>query len=360
MITTTVEKQDREKKVKDGIDFLLSHFERRQRIFPRKMSTVASQGKQFIVYNKEQILNACIKSNFVDCRLNAYPILEDGILQAPNMVFIDLDCKSDLLELNKNKDKTLKIIKEKLNGWRSTILWTGNGYHIYIVLDIRPLEIIEEIRELSNKPSEQFLKFAESAFTNNKKDSQHNPSFQSCLLRIPGSVNSKNSSEVKIIKKFDTYNIPTIDNHLLRKFRLYLADNDIKRKIDSLQLEGRRKYYTVQNNGSSTPKCYQWIEDKLLNTPISDYRKITVDLVLVPFFIVIKKLTVNQTFDIIKEYILKCHELRPLKPSINDFEKRIKMSIDRSIENKIPPIKINNIKNKYPQWYDFFNQWNIL
>ena len=80
-MTTTVENQ--EEKVKEGIDFLLSHFEGRQRLFPRKMSTFASKGKQFIVYNKEQILNACIKSNFKDCRLNAYPVLEDGCIASP-------------------------------------------------------------------------------------------------------------------------------------------------------------------------------------------------------------------------------------------------------------------------------------
>ena len=63
-MTITYKKQEREKQVKEGIDFLLSHFEVRQRLFPRKMSTSTSQGKQFIVYNKEQILFACIKSNF--------------------------------------------------------------------------------------------------------------------------------------------------------------------------------------------------------------------------------------------------------------------------------------------------------
>ena len=88
MITATVKNQI---KVKEGIDFLLSHFEARQRLFPRKISTLASQGNQFIVYNKEQILDACIKSNFMDCRLNAYQVLEEGLLQAPNIIFVDLD-----------------------------------------------------------------------------------------------------------------------------------------------------------------------------------------------------------------------------------------------------------------------------
>jgi hypothetical protein len=67
----------------------------------------------------------------------------------------------------------------------------GNGYHIYIVLNARPLELITELRELSDKPSEEFLRFAEFTFTNKKKDSCHNPSFKSSLLRIPCTLNSK-------------------------------------------------------------------------------------------------------------------------------------------------------------------------
>ena len=97
MMTITIEYQEtREEKVKDGINFLLSHFEGRQRLFPRKMSTSTSKGKQFTVYNKEQILDGCIKSNFIDCRLNAYPVLEDRVLQAPNIIFIDLDLPTKL------------------------------------------------------------------------------------------------------------------------------------------------------------------------------------------------------------------------------------------------------------------------
>ena len=41
------------------------------------MSTALSQGRQFIVYNEEQILSECMKANFIDCRINAYPVLED-------------------------------------------------------------------------------------------------------------------------------------------------------------------------------------------------------------------------------------------------------------------------------------------
>ena len=47
------------------------------------------------------------------------------------------------------------------------------------MIDIRPLELIKELRELSLKPSEEFLRFAELTFSNKKKDSGHNPSFSS-------------------------------------------------------------------------------------------------------------------------------------------------------------------------------------
>ena len=360
MITITVENH---RNVKDGIEFLLSHFEGRQRLFPRKMSTFASNGKQFVVYNKEQILDACIKSNFKDCRINAYPVLEDGVLQAPNIIFIDLDLQSSLNELNKNLNKTLKIIKQKFNGFEPTILWTGNGYHIYIVSDITPLELINELRELSDKPSGQFLRYAEKIFTNNKKDSQHNPSFKSCLLRIPGTLNSKNDSEVKIIKKFEDNNISIIDNYILREFRLYLADLNIKRKLkDSAHERSKKKYYLKNTNTQliSIPKCYKWIEDKLLKTPIPDYRKITVELVLVPYFINIKRINNNQTFHFTKEYLLKCHEISSLEPSVTYFYNKINFAIQRSFEKEFIPIKIENLKDKYPNWFNFFKAQEIF
>ena len=79
-------------KVNKGINFMLSHFEGRQSLFPRKMSTSLSNGRQFIVYNQKHILDECIKANFLDCRINAYPVLIDSEhQQAPNIIFIDLD-----------------------------------------------------------------------------------------------------------------------------------------------------------------------------------------------------------------------------------------------------------------------------
>jgi hypothetical protein len=53
---------------------------------------------------------------------------------------------------------TLKTIKEKL-GSRPTVLWTGNGYHMYQPVDAFVLEQ-EEIFSKFGQPSMKFLKFA--------------------------------------------------------------------------------------------------------------------------------------------------------------------------------------------------------
>ena len=265
--------EERINKVKAGIDFILSHFEGRQQLFPRKISTAFSNGRQFSVYGREQILEECIKSNFIDCRINAYPVLNESTIhhQTPNIIFIDLDLSKDLPyqvalnQLEKTKNKSLKIIKEKLNGCRPTILWTGNGYHIYIVLDIRPLELIKELKELSAIPSEEFLKYAEIAFSNKKKDHAHIPTFKSSLLRIPYTFNSKNQQQVKIIQEFDKENIPSIDPEFLRGFRLWLVDNDIRNKQEIIK--NHNKNSLKSNRHNKAMRNYFWIE-KLLQTPI--------------------------------------------------------------------------------------------
>ena len=84
----------------------------------------------------------------------------------------------------------MKNINEILGG-HPTVLFTGGGYHIY-----QPVycpTALENVTEFKNydKPSQEFLRFAKDYLSNGKADKQNNPSFKSCLLRIPGSINSK-------------------------------------------------------------------------------------------------------------------------------------------------------------------------
>jgi hypothetical protein len=270
----------------------------------------------------------------------------------------------------------LNIIQRELDGCKPTVLWTGNGYHIYIVINTRPLELIRELAELSDAPSEEFLRFAEFTFTNKKKDSCHNPSFKSSLLRIPYTLNSKcidiitgnyiKDPEIKIIQQFDSLIIPTINKALLREFRLYLVDKDI---ISSTKLESikRRNNKFNRYHGHSLanadrrviPASYQWIE-KQLQTPIADHRKHTIELVLAPFLIAIKHLSFEESYSIIKDWVVKCNNIETLKPSIEYFDNKIKAAINNSIQRKIPPILQENIEKKYPVWHEYLKSQKLL
>ena len=217
-------------------DFILSHFE--DPIWPRTISTHITEGRQVLVYSKEEALARFKQANYLDCRINAYPDYTEwqGInRQAPNFIFIDLD-RSNFKTENEVKaayNQTIKNIKEFFGG-NPTVLFTGNGVHI-----LQPVQAIileeEEIFSKFEKPSRFFLLFAERYLSNNKSDPAHNPSFKSCLIRIPGSYNSKcvernngiadSTAEIRIIQKWDGHR-PKI-NPLLSKFYISIAGKKI-------------------------------------------------------------------------------------------------------------------------------------
>ena len=365
--TNNHSKKERIKKVKEGIDFILSHFEGRQQLFPRKISTAFSNNGQFTVYNKEQILNECIKADFMDCRINAYPVLDKNDclsysnIQSPNIIFIDFDLDKSLpyqkaiTKLEKTKNRSIQTIKERLIGSQPTILWTGNGYHIYIVIDSRPLELIKELSELSNKPSEEFLRYTEKTFSLNKKDSCHNPSFRSSLLRIPSTFNSKNltmdnennqiSSEIKIIQEFDKDNIQSINNRLIRDFRLWLADIDLKRKKISRYQNKSCEIITM----SEMVKKYYWIE-KLLQTPLPCFRRYCLYHILVPYLVNIRKLNSEKSYDILKTWLEKCNTLSKIT-----FNTELEIKTRLIAVKNYDPLSLNKLRTENADLYELLN-----
>jgi hypothetical protein len=109
------------------------------------------------------------------------------------------------------------------------------------------------------------MQSAGDILTNKRGDPQHNPTVNSCLVRIPGSINSKCGQAVKIIQRWDGQR-PAI-NYLLREFRRWLIDEKIE---ECKQLKWRKARPYAQAINST--KTIWWIE-KLLQTPIDDYRK---------------------------------------------------------------------------------------
>ncbi len=337
-----------------GLDFILSHLEE-PIIFPRTIMT-KKLGYQRKVYTKERALEHFIESDFIDCRINAFPLLKEGATWIPNLLFIDLDLSNFLSKklLQVTLNKTLKNIKEKLdNNAHPTVLWSGNGYHIILpVYCPMELERIKEFQEFDN-PSERFLRFAKDYLSNNKADKANNPSFRSCLLRIPNSFNAKclakgeslENSKVKIIQEWNR-DRPSI-KFLLIEFRRYLITQKIK--------ELKRKREIERKSGYSSNRGYSnifWIE-KLLNTPISDFRKNATNLILAPYLVNIKKLSYQQSYDILIDWLQKCNSFNQL-----DFKPDylVKHALTTAMEKRIPPMKLVTLKDRNLELYNILHK----
>src|SRR6476646_8841464 len=238
--------------LEDGLDFILGHFQ--EPIFPRKIMT-KDLGYQVEVFSKEEALGYFEETRYEDCRINAYPPFTDyhGINRTPvSFLMIDLDLRdfgrgggSSNKEklLGRALNKTLEKIKESIGG-NPKVLWTGNGYHIYQPVSGFILEEYETFYEFTKYVDKDltsmFIQFAEEYFTDYTADRLHNPTVKSCLLRIPGSLNSKcipykdQDAEVKIVQRWDGKR-PSIQP-LLPDFRRWL----IHKRIDDIGDKGAR------------------------------------------------------------------------------------------------------------------------
>jgi hypothetical protein len=349
--------------LEEGLDFILSHFE--EPILPRTISTRTTEARQVLVYNREEALARFKQANFLDCRISAYSdyVEFEGInRQSPNFIFIDLD-RSGFKTERAHKlalSLTLKNIQEKLSG-NPTCLWSGNGYHVYQPMDAFVLEREKPFSEFG-RPSKEFLKFAELYLTNYKSDPSHHPSFKSCMIRIPGSHNSKlvernnnngivaadESTEVRTMQRWDR-NRPKI-NLLLGSFLAYLVD--LKFKEIEQQQKQRFSRYSSRSTSTTSNSVILWIE-KLLQTPIEDHRKITVSLILTPYLVNIKKLPYDESYNIINGWLDKCNSLRRLD---SGFSLRIKHALENAIKTGYKPMRFENLKKRNMALYHTLSQ----
>ena len=237
----------------------------------------------------------------MDCRINAYS--GGDIKGDPNFIFIDIDGTTDHKVIKKILNSNSKF---KRIGGHPTVLFTGNGFHIY-----QPISsgvCLDDFGELANychrqQPSREFLKFAENYLSNGKSDPNHNPSFASCLVRIPGSINGKNGKEVQILQKWNGKR-PNIAL-MLGSFMTWLLKNEIA---------GRSKFAKATNSkfvNNNKGSKINWIES-LLKTPLDDYRKNIVNLVLAPYFVNIRQIDFANASAIIKRWLESCALKRKL------------------------------------------------
>jgi len=145
------------------------------------------------------------------------------------------------------------------------------------------------------------------------------------MLRIPGSINSKNGKTVSIIKKWDQSR-PEI-NYLLAAFRRFIIN---EKYTELVKAEKRRKSPTITNGNSGNH--IGWIE-RLLQAPLPDHRKYCIWRILAPYLVNIRNLLERDATNIITEWLNRCNQVRKLAFNYNQ---RIKNAIEGSAAGYLP------------------------
>lgn len=329
----------------DSIRYILSHFSGQEFLFPRSIMTSKTKGQVF-VDSKDQMIKLFEESNYVDCRINGYPChyKKDSWNLYPSFIFIDLDlstcstCKYPIRKLDYILKQTLKNIKEEING-HPTILWTGGGYHIYQPIKIvtkengkLPLENFKEFEDfksiIRSDLTTEFIRYAGKYLTSEKDDPKHNPSIYSCLIRIPGTTNSKYGNKVNIIQKWD--GVEAMANPMLLPF----LDHLIQLKIELEELRKRNTTTTPKTNNTNI----SWIE-KLLETPIPDHRYYCLWHILIPYLVNIKRMHKEEVTSVLTEWLEKCDKLYKVRWK---YPQKIKEQL--RYDKGFPPISLENLK----------------
>jgi hypothetical protein len=215
--------------IKKNLHFILSHFNNQKHVFPRSIMTLKTKGPIFSD-SEDDIFQHFLESEFKDCKINGYPLFDkdDDNRLSPSFIFIDLDlslcdtCKYPKRKLDYILKETLNKMEKEVNGF-PTVLWTGDGYHIYLPIILVNQDVKEKEKEkcsiefvsqfddefsssfsfVNNDITAEFMKLASKHFTNNHIDLDHISCINSFYVTVPGTINSKLNLKVEIIQAWD-------------------------------------------------------------------------------------------------------------------------------------------------------------
>lgn len=297
--------------------------------FPRKIQTQKTVG-QVTVNSVEEIIQFFEESSYVDCRINAFS--EKEIEQeSPNLIFVDLDNRESLSEVLSLFHKTI--------GGIPTVIDTGNGYAILQPVAMISMKDTSHNGKVILDPAKKFLQFAERYLSNSKCDAGNHPSLKSCLVRVPGTFNSKclakfkdsKTSQVSIVSEWNRIR----QNVQKLPFKKHI---DKLEKIERKMLQRRQRYYP--NN------IIPYIEKLLfmLKQPkytLKNCRERIFSLILCPYLINIKK----QSFEETEKIVLQCFG--------NHLSKqKIRYKMKDVFKTGVLPYGLNNMKEQDVELYD--------
>lgn len=195
--------------------------------------------------------------------------------------------------------------------------------------------------------------------SNGKADPGHHPSFKSCQIRLPNSINSKyldnrdkrlsEKIKVKTLQKWNGRR-RSVTREFLEEYRTYLEQKVTDQENNTYNYNYNNT--NIKQNKYSSSSRFEWIE-KLLETPIKDYRKWVLWQILCPYLVNIKKLSDDDLFQILKDWLNKCNSIRRL-----DFNPNQKIRDSLKHVRDFYPIGIYKLKTdeEYSKLYQILKE----
>lgn len=350
-----------------GLNYLLELFRYQIHLFPRTVSTKSTEGKQVIIHSREEALAYFKAADYNDCRISAYPYWRPSMVSdfaniknpiAPDIIMIDLDldnCGGSMYELDKVLKYTLRRIKQRFNLptlFTPMVIWSGNGYHIYLPISAVILENVQEFQTI-DQVSVEFLRFAESYLSGGKSDPAHNNTvtFKNCMLRIPGTINSKRGQQEQVttIRKWSKSIEKPNMKSLIGSFCIYLAERQIKQ--DQEHAERIERFVSDVdfsiNTDATGAYTIDWIEH-LLQTPMEDHRGFVVWMILPQYLVNCRKLSYDNAHSIAEQWLVKCAKLKRLDSAAT--KQKLKAGFEAA-DKGFRPIRVEKMRVWKPGLY---------
>jgi hypothetical protein len=166
---------------------------------------------------------------------------------------------------------------------------------------------------------------------------------------------SREESKVKILQEWNGKRIDI--EPLVHEFRIWLTQQEInlsrdKTKKSSIRIQ-QYQYSSNKKNESRKVSRIDWIE-KLLQTPIEDYRKDCLWRIIGPYLLNVKNLSELEAAKVMEEWLDKCSGVRRL-----DFEPKTKIYSIIKGNKDFKPISYLKLKEEYNQIYLLLQNNNL-
>lgn len=145
---------------------------------------------------------------------------------------------------------------------------------------------------------------------------------------------------------------------IVHEFRIWLTQQEINLTQDISKKSAIRKqqypYSINRKNQSNNVSRVDWIE-RLLQTPIEDYRKDCLWRIMGPYLLNIRNLSESEAANIMEGWLDKCDKLRKL-----DFEPQLKIYSIIKGNKGYKPISLNKLKEENKDLYFLLESKNVV